>query len=72
MSPSPRPLRYGWMVALCLAGTGGTGSTTGGVTDGLAGTGSDVPVAAPGTAAAVTVAAGAGVVFAMRRRRGEA
>ncbi|MFE5815084.1 HtaA domain-containing protein [Streptomyces sp. NPDC056479] len=52
--------------------TGGTGSTTGGVTGGLASTGSDVPVAALGTAAAVTVAAGAGVVFAMRRRRTEA
>ncbi|MFC5219120.1 HtaA domain-containing protein [Streptomyces coerulescens] len=50
----------------------GTGSTTGGITGGLASTGSDVPVAALGTAAAVTVAAGAGVVFAMRRRRTEA
>ncbi|WP_435209770.1 HtaA domain-containing protein [Streptomyces sp. bgisy034] len=51
---------------------GTTGSTTGGVTGGLASTGSDVPVAALGTAAAVTVAAGAGVVIAMRRRRTEA
>ncbi len=51
---------------------GGTGSTTGGVTGGLAATGSDVPVAALGTAAALTVAAGAGVVFAMRRRRTQA
>ncbi|MEU9730116.1 HtaA domain-containing protein [Streptomyces sp. NPDC048002] len=49
--------------------TGGTGSTTGGITGGLAATGSDVPAAALGTAAAVTVAAGAGVVLAMRRRR---
>ncbi|MBT1091633.1 HtaA domain-containing protein [Streptomyces sp. Tu102] len=54
-------------------GSSGTaGSTTGGVTGGLASTGSDVPVAALGTAAAVTVAAGAGVVIAMRRRRTEA
>ncbi|WP_327595296.1 HtaA domain-containing protein [Streptomyces chartreusis] len=54
-------------------GSSGTaGSTTGGVTAGLASTGSDVPVAALGTAAAVTVAAGAGVVIAMRRRRTEA
>ncbi|MER6677899.1 HtaA domain-containing protein [Streptomyces sp. NPDC000983] len=49
--------------------TGGTGSTTGGITGGLAATGSDVPAAALGTAAAITVAAGAGVVLAMRRRR---
>ncbi|MFD8049353.1 HtaA domain-containing protein [Streptomyces chartreusis] len=54
-------------------GSSGTaGSTTGGVTGGLASTGSDVPVAALGTAAAVTVAAGAGVVIAMRRRRTQA
>lgn len=52
--------------------TGGTGSTTGGVTGGLAATGSDVPAAALGTAAALTVAAGAGVVLAMRRRRTQA
>ncbi|MFE6942802.1 HtaA domain-containing protein [Streptomyces chartreusis] len=52
--------------------SGTTGSTTGGITGGLASTGSDVPVAALGTAAAVTVAAGAGVVIAMRRRRTEA
>ncbi|MDV9170600.1 HtaA domain-containing protein [Streptomyces sp. W16] len=52
---------------------GVTGSTTGGdVTGSLASTGSEIPVAALGTAAAVTVAAGAGVVFAMRRRRTEA
>ncbi|WP_155055079.1 HtaA domain-containing protein [Streptomyces blattellae] len=49
--------------------TGGTGSTTGGISGGLAATGSDVPVAALGTAAAVAVAAGASVVFTMRRRR---
>jgi len=50
--------------------TGGTtGSTTGGVTGGLASTGAGVPVGALGTAAAVTVAAGAGVVLAVRRRR---
>ncbi|WP_210586856.1 HtaA domain-containing protein [Streptomyces sp. GESEQ-35] len=50
--------------------SGGTaGSTTGGVTGGLASTGSDVPVGALGTAAAVAVAAGAGVVFSVRRRR---
>ncbi|NNN36010.1 HtaA domain-containing protein [Streptomyces sp. S3(2020)] len=53
--------------------TGGTtGSTTGGITGGLANTGSDTPVGALGAAAAVTVAAGAGVVFAMRRRRTQA
>lgn len=53
--------------------TGGTtGSTTGGITGGLADTGSDTPVGALGAAAAVTVAAGAGVVFAMRRRRTQA
>ncbi|WP_420311929.1 HtaA domain-containing protein [Streptomyces sp. YS-B37] len=49
-----------------------TGSTTGDVTGALASTGSDVPVAALGTAAAVTAAAGAGVVLAMRRRRTQA
>ncbi|MGI5454264.1 HtaA domain-containing protein [Streptomyces sp. CA-249302] len=48
---------------------GVTGSTTGGVSGALASTGSGTPVAALGAAAAVTVAAGAGVVFAMRRRR---
>ena len=51
---------------------GVTGSTTGDVSGSLASTGSDIPVAALGTATAVTVAAGAGVVFAMRRRRTEA
>ncbi|MER6204875.1 HtaA domain-containing protein [Streptomyces sp. NPDC001642] len=51
---------------------GVTGSTTGDVTGALASTGSDVPVAALGTAAAVTAAAGAGVVLAMRRRRTQA
>ncbi|MFI6338122.1 HtaA domain-containing protein [Streptomyces sp. NPDC050535] len=54
-------------------GTGTTGSTTGGTTGGtggsLASTGSDVPAGALGAAAAVTVAAGAGVVVAVRRRR---
>ncbi|MDQ0777683.1 hypothetical protein QF026_006149 [Streptomyces aurantiacus] len=50
-------------------GAGTTGSTSGGVTGGLASTGSDVPVGALGTAAAAAVAAGAGVVFAVRRRR---
>ena len=50
-------------------GAGTTGSTTGGVTGGLASTGAGVPVGALGTAAAVTVAAGAGVVLAVRRRR---
>lgn len=50
-------------------GTGTTGSTTGGVTGALASTGSDVPAGALGAAAAVTVAAGAGVVIAVRRRR---
>lgn len=50
--------------------TGGVGSTTGGAFGGsLAGTGSDVPVGALGTAAGVAVAAGAGVVLALRRRR---
>ncbi|MFJ9242966.1 HtaA domain-containing protein [Streptomyces sp. NPDC101776] len=51
---------------------GVTGSTTGGATGSLASTGSGIPAAALGTAAAVTVAAGAGVVFAMRRRRTQA
>ncbi|MFJ9132632.1 HtaA domain-containing protein [Streptomyces sp. NPDC102256] len=50
-------------------GGGTTGSTTGGVTGALASTGSDVPTGALGAAAAVTVAAGAGVVIAVRRRR---
>ncbi|MFI6246441.1 HtaA domain-containing protein [Streptomyces sp. NPDC051016] len=53
---------------------GGTGSTTGGTGatgDALASTGSSLPATALGTAAAVTVAAGAGVVYAMRRRRTE-
>ncbi|WP_405971708.1 HtaA domain-containing protein [Streptomyces sp. NBC_00988] len=54
------------------SGGGVTGSTTGSVNGSLASTGSEIPVAALGTAAAVTVAAGAGVVFAMRRRRTEA
>ncbi|MFF4823383.1 LPXTG cell wall anchor domain-containing protein [Streptomyces sp. NPDC001312] len=35
----------------------------------MAATGSDVPVGALGAAAAATVAAGAGVLFALRRRR---
>ncbi|NEC86672.1 HtaA domain-containing protein [Streptomyces sp. SID12501] len=51
---------------------GGSGSTTGGVTGGLASTGAGVPVGALGTAAAVTMAAGAGVVVAVRRRRTDA
>ncbi|WP_217552600.1 HtaA domain-containing protein [Streptomyces sp. GbtcB6] len=54
------------------ASGGVTGSTTGGtgVTGGaLASTGADVPSGVLGAAAAVTVAAGAGVVYAMRRRR---
>ncbi|MFK0123615.1 HtaA domain-containing protein [Streptomyces nigra] len=51
------------------ATTGGAGDTTGGISGGLASTGSDVPVAALGTAAAVTAAAGAGVLLALRRRR---
>ncbi|MFD5638247.1 HtaA domain-containing protein [Streptomyces sp. NPDC127077] len=50
-------------------GAGTTGSTTGGVSGALASTGSEVPAGMLGTAAAVTVAAGAGVVVAMRRRR---
>jgi hypothetical protein len=50
-------------------GTGATGSTTGGVSGALASTGSEVPFGALGAAAAVTVAAGAGVVVAVRRRR---
>jgi hypothetical protein len=53
------------------AGTTGsaTGGTTGGVTGGLAATGSSAPAGALGAVAVVTVAAGAGVVFAVRRRR---
>ncbi|WOX09261.1 HtaA domain-containing protein [Streptomyces sp. N50] len=54
------------------SGGGVTGSTTGDVNGSLASTGSELPAAALGTAAAVTVAAGTGVVFAMRRRRTEA
>ncbi|WP_405839378.1 HtaA domain-containing protein [Streptomyces sp. NBC_01518] len=54
------------------SGGGVTGSTTGSVNGSLASTGSEIPAAALGTAAAVTVAAGAGVVLAMRRRRTEA
>ncbi|MFE2536396.1 HtaA domain-containing protein [Streptomyces sp. NPDC059371] len=50
-------------------GAGTTGSTTGGVSGALASTGSELPAGALGAAAAVTVAAGAGVVVAMRRRR---
>ncbi|MEU1502251.1 HtaA domain-containing protein [Streptomyces sp. NPDC005732] len=50
-------------------GAGTTGSTTGGVGGGLASTGSDVPAGPLGVAAAVTAAAGAGVVVAVRRRR---
>jgi hypothetical protein len=52
-------------------GTGTTGSTTGGVSGALASTGSSVQAGAVGTAGAVAVAAGAGVVYAMRRRRTE-
>jgi hypothetical protein len=53
--------------------TGGvSGSTGGGLTGNLASTGSDVPVGALAAAAALTVAAGAGVVLAVRRRRTEA
>ncbi|WP_425244520.1 HtaA domain-containing protein [Streptomyces citrinus] len=54
-------------------GTGGTsalGSTTGGGTGGsLAATGADVPAGPLAAAAALVVAAGAGTVFATRRRR---
>lgn len=50
-------------------GIGDIGSTTGGIGGSMAATGSDVPVAALGTAAAAAVAAGAGVLFAMRGRR---
>jgi LPXTG-motif cell wall-anchored protein len=39
------------------------------VSGNLASTGSEVPAGALGAAAAVSVAAGAGVVFAVRRRR---
>ncbi|MFJ8346386.1 HtaA domain-containing protein [Streptomyces sp. NPDC094153] len=49
--------------------TGGVGSTTGGIGGSMAATGSDVPVGALGAAAAATVAAGAGVLYALRRRR---
>ncbi|MFC8515702.1 HtaA domain-containing protein [Streptomyces sp. NPDC057257] len=48
---------------------GATGSTTGGLSGTLASTGSNTPAPALGAAAAATVAAGAGVVFAVRRRR---
>ncbi|GGQ61706.1 HtaA domain-containing protein [Streptomyces pilosus] len=61
-------------------GTGSTGSTTGGLGStvggdlggSLASTGSDVPVGALGAAAGAAVAAGAGVVLALRRRRATA
>ncbi|MFD9006892.1 HtaA domain-containing protein [Streptomyces sp. NPDC059582] len=54
-------------------GGSSVGSTTGGTIGGsMASTGSDVPVAAVGALGAATVAAGAAVVFAMRRRRTEA
>lgn len=50
--------------------TGGLGSTVGGDLGGsLASTGSDVPAGALGVAAGAAVAAGAGVVLALRRRR---
>ncbi len=50
--------------------TGGLGSTVGGDLGGsLASTGSDVPAGALGAAAGAAVAAGAGVVLALRRRR---
>ncbi|MCQ4210276.1 HtaA domain-containing protein [Streptomyces longispororuber] len=49
-------------------GSTGTGSTTGG-TGALASTGSDVPAGPLAAAAALVVAAGAGTVFATRRRR---
>ncbi len=53
--------------------TGGVGSTVGGDLGGsLASTGSDVPVGALGAAAGAAVAAGAGVVLALRRRRATA
>ncbi|WP_435231500.1 HtaA domain-containing protein [Streptomyces althioticus] len=53
--------------------TGGVGSTIGGDLGGsLASTGSDVPVGALGAAAGAAVAAGAGVVLALRRRRSTA
>lgn len=48
--------------------TGGTGSTTGG-TGALASTGADVPAGPLAAAAALVAAAGAGTVFATRRRR---
>lgn len=54
-------------------GSGTTGSTTGGVGSTIGGgslatTGADAPVAALGTAAGAAVAAGAGIVLALRRR----
>ncbi|MFI1956751.1 HtaA domain-containing protein [Streptomyces althioticus] len=50
--------------------TGGAGSTVGGDLGGsLASTGADVPVGALGAAAGAAVAAGAGVVLALHRRR---
>ncbi|GHG08191.1 hypothetical protein ACIQUO_11490 [Streptomyces albogriseolus] len=53
--------------------TCGVGSTGGGDLGGsLANTGSDVPVDALGAAAGAAVAAGAGVVLALRRRRATA
>ncbi|MFA3874195.1 HtaA domain-containing protein [Streptomyces sp. MMCC 100] len=50
---------------------GGTGTTTGGSIGGgsLASTGSDIPGPALGVAAGVAVVAGAGAVFAVRKRR---
>ncbi|MBU6531230.1 HtaA domain-containing protein [Streptomyces mayonensis] len=60
-------------------GTGGTASTIGGTGTGgsigggsLASTGTDLPAPALGTAAGIAVAAGAGAVWAARRRRTQA
>ncbi|MFF7471774.1 HtaA domain-containing protein [Streptomyces sp. NPDC008092] len=60
----------GGAVASTTGGSGGSGGT-GGAGGALASTGPALPAAALGTAAAVTAAAGAGVVYAMRRRRTE-
>ncbi|MFD7130175.1 hypothetical protein [Streptomyces sp. NPDC059894] len=46
----------------------GTGATGGAIGGGTGPAGSDVPVGALGAASAATVLAGAGVVFAVRRR----
>ncbi|MFJ4618355.1 hypothetical protein [Streptomyces sp. NPDC088812] len=55
-------------VTVRRGGGGDAGATGGAIGGGTGPAGSDVPVGALGTASAATVLAGAGVVFAVRRR----